>query len=70
MNLHAGEDDPDRDTQNLICDLDEPFCEDAEQLVAPSRWRMISLPEMDGQMVAFCIFLLLFLLALARAVFS
>jgi hypothetical protein len=70
MNLHAREDDPDRDTQNLICDLDEPFCEDTEQLVDPSRWRMISLPEMDGQMVAFYIFLLLFLLALARAVFS
>ncbi len=68
MNMHAGKDDPDRDTQNLICDLDDTFSEDTEQLVNPSRWRMICLREIDGPVFAFYIFVILFLLALARAV--
>jgi hypothetical protein len=70
MNVHASGDASDLVTQNLISDLDEAFSEDAEQLVVPSRRRMITLPEIDGPVLAFYIFLLLFLLALARAVFS
>ena len=68
MNIHAKGDDPDRDRQNLMCDLDDALSEDAEQLANPSRWRMICLREIDGPVFAFYIFLILFLLALARAV--
>jgi hypothetical protein len=67
MTMHTGTNDPTSDTQNLVLDLDGELNEEMEQVVSPSMWDTINPREFDGPLIAFYISLLLFLLALARA---
>ncbi len=59
--------DPSSNTQNLVIDLDGELNEEMEQTVSPSLWNTINPREFDGPLLAFYISVLLFLLALARA---
>ncbi len=70
MNVHTGDNDPSSNTQNLVIDLDGELNEEMEQMVSPSLWDTINPREFDGPLLAFYISLLLFLLALARALYS
>jgi hypothetical protein len=68
MNVHTRSNDPGSDTQHLAIDLDGDADEEMEQMISPSVWATINPRELDGPLIAFYIFLLLFLLALARAI--
>jgi hypothetical protein len=59
---------PDRDTQNLAIDPEANLSEEMDEMVSPSLWKMIAPGYLDGPLLAFYIFLLLFLVALARAI--
>lgn len=68
MNSHSSKEDTSRSTQNLMIDLDGEISEEMEQLAMLSLWKIIAPGDLDGPLIAFYIFLLLFLLALARAI--
>jgi hypothetical protein len=68
MNSHANNKDASLGTQNLRIDLDGELSEEMEQFAMLSLWKMIAPGDLDGPLIAFYIFLLLFLLALARAI--
>jgi hypothetical protein len=68
MNVHTRNNDPGSDTQNLAMDLAGDLNEEMERMISPSVWEMIHPRDIDGPLIAFYIFLLLFLLALARAI--
>jgi len=68
MNSHASREDTSRRTQNLTIDLDGELSEEMEQFAMLSLWKMIAPGDLDGPLLAFYIFLLLFLIALARAI--
>jgi hypothetical protein len=70
MSSHTSSNDPNRNPQNLTIDLDGDVSDEMEQMVSPSPWETIAPRKFDGPLFAFYISLLLFLLALARAISS
>ena len=70
MTMHTGNNSPSSDTQNLVLDLDVELNEEMDQILSPPRWDTINPREFDGPLIAFYISLMLFLVALARALLN
>jgi hypothetical protein len=67
MTMHTGSNLPSSANQNLVLDLDGELNQEMEQMVSPPWWNAINPRRFDGPLIAFYISLVLFLLALARA---